>query len=407
MMIHAMVPLAFITTLDLAPLPAPAQQAMGWQAWYGCWEQVDEAASGDIVCMLPGASPAQVRMVTVSGGVVGEEVVLHADGVPRPVEEGGCTGTTTAEWSRDGRRLFVGTDLDCDGYRRVSRGALAMLSESEWVDVQAAAIFDQHLTRTLRYRAVSAERAPAALAAQLADTRSLVRQTARVAASAPLSADDVVEASARMPAPALQALLTLKGSAFALSGRDLVRLADAGVPGDVIDVMVALSHPQQFAIRQPEPAADGAVARGYGRMMECYDPMLGRVLYGLECDSPFAMSLYGRYGYSRYRYSPWSYDPWRSRGGTTVIIVEPRVPETPSVPWQPSQLVRGSGYTRGSAESSGTAQPRPAAGASAGSSAAGSSPASTTTSSGSSGATSTGRTAVPRNDNGNGGGGGQ
>jgi hypothetical protein len=409
MTIHALLPVvALITTVDLAPEPvkwagpdAPVPQAPGWQAWHGCWELTGDGVPADrLVCMLPGASTSDVRLVNVTGGFVTGESVIRADGTPRAMEEGGCTGHEVAQWSQDGRRVFLRAELDCDGFRRVTSGIIAMVSEREWVDIRAATIMDQHLARTQRYRAVPADRAPEALRPLLDEARPMALQTARFVAAMPMGMAEVVEASRRMPTPAVQALLAARGDRLGINGRNLVQLADAGVPAEVIEVMVALAYPDHFNVRQPalpNPLDVAAPPRVASRTYECYDPYTRRWVYGRSCDD--------RYGYGRYGFGPWDtwgtswgYGGWAGGGyvgGGTVIIVEPRQPER-----QP-ELVRGAGYTRGSADARGTATPRSGAPGSSPTGAASST--STGTSTGSSGAgssTSTGdsptRTAVPR-----------
>jgi hypothetical protein len=410
MLIHALIPVtALITTLDIAPRQV---EPASWQAWHGCWEASGEAVvAGHLLCVLPGSDASEVRLVTFAGGVLAGETRMRADGSARSVEEGGCTGTEQARWSADGRRIFVATRLDCDGRARVSRGVMAIISEEEWVDIQAATIFDQHLTRTLRYRHVPAGRAPESVRALLDDSRSLVRQTARMAAAAPLTIEDVVEATSQMPAAALQALLAARGTGFDLKGRTLLALADAGVAPEVIDVMVGLSYPSRFAVRQPVPVTTDAPRR-VGSADSCFDRWTGRIMYGFDCDFAYSLSArQGWYGYS----SPWAYNRYGGwyGGGTTVIVVQPREPDAPRP--QPGQMIRGSGYTRGTGSSTtGTAQPRSATSSSG---AGGSAPASATTgtsgsststgtsstgASGSSG-TATGRTAQPRTTGGGGG----
>jgi hypothetical protein len=415
MTIHALVPVAaFITTLNLAPqsMPAPtaaaltdaphAMQAPRWQAWHGCWEMTGEGVPADrLVCAVPGETAAEVRLIAVSGGFVTGEAVLRADGAPRPLEEGGCTGHETATWSQDGRRVFIRTELDCDGFRRVSSGIIAMVSEREWVDIRAAAIFDQHLTRTQRYRAVPADRVPESVRAPIDETRPVAMQTARFVAAMPLGMDEVVEASGRMPTPALQAFLAARGDRLGINGRNLVQLADAGVAPEVIEVMVALAYPDHFNVRQPTVASplDAEPATRVGtRADECYDPYTRRWVYGRVCDS--------RYGFGRFGYGGWDYWGYGSPtwgpgwtggyvGGGTVVIVEPREPRQPE---RPAELIRGTGYTRGSAEPRGTATPRSGSGSATGPGSTGSgSTATGASSSGSSSSdTSPTRTAVPR-----------
>jgi hypothetical protein len=397
MMIHAMLPVvALVATVELTP---PTQEP-GWQAWHGCWQAVTDGAPEDrLLCAVPGADAAEIRLITVAGGMRAEEIVLRADGTPRPIAEGGCAGQETARWSVDGRRVFVRTELDCGTFRRVSNGVIAMISEHEWVDIRAATIFDQHVARTQRYRAAPAHLAPESVQALIDDSRPMVQQTARFVAAMPLGMEEIVEAVAQMPAPAMQAYLAARGSGPAVNGQQLLQLARAGVPGDVIDVMVALAYPQFFNVRQPTVglAPETRVASSAGlRAEECWDPYTRRYVYGRSCQYRNGM-LYSPWGYGYgygYGYSPYNYGAygWMGYPGTgTIIVVEPRAPEASS------EMIRGAGYTRGGSSSTrGTAEPRMVGTTSAAAGSTSSGSTSTTSGSSSDTGSSSGRTAVPR-----------
>lgn len=408
-----------------APPPAAAVDdswqaaGPGWSAWYGCWRQTDAGATDDsLVCVLPGESAASVRVATLVDGVIADETVIHADGVARPVEEGGCTGAATASWSRDGRRVFVRSEFDCGGLARVSTGVLAMIAENEWIDVQALTVAGQHAARSVRYRAVRVEDTPPVVAGLLPQDRRLVQETARLQASAPLDVAAVVEASAALPPPAVEALLAARQQGFSMSASMLAQLERQQVPPTVIDMMVALSYPDRFAVQErPRSAASAAdmmaqsawrPARA-GMIEECYDPFFMQTRYRGACDSGlFQGSVYRRYGYdtrygygTRYGYSPWGYDPygWRDGRDPIVVIISPGDTESTR-----GEVVKGRGYSNPGGTTARDARPRaqPAnSGAAAGRTTTtqpSSPPASTT--SGSSGdtstGTSTGRTAVPR-----------
>jgi hypothetical protein len=404
--------LALITTLHVDVRPAPAQSG-SWLAWHGCWREVtDDGAGGQMLCVLPGDDATEARIVTFAEGVSGVFTTLRVDGIARAVEDGGCTGTEVASWSQDGRRVFLRSELDCQGLRRVSTGILAMVAENEWIDVQAATMGQQHATRQLRYRAVGIGEAPEQVRPLLPVGRDLARESARLHTSAPLQIEDVIEASALVAPPVLQGLLAARRHGFSMDARSLVQLETAGVPRDVIDVVVALSYPKHFVVQQPAASSDGVARtqRDYNEV-ECYDPMFRVYRYGRDCDRlGLSSRRYGsRYGYDSpygygYGYSPWGYSPYGWRYNTpTVIVIRPDDGEAPR---QPGELVKGRGYTGGSSSSSPGAQPRSRPQESGGSSAAstaGSSSGASSTSSGSGDSSgSTGRTAVPRNSGGGG-----
>ncbi len=66
----------------------------------------------------------------------------------------------------------------------------------------------------------------------------------------PMQMADVIEASRAVAPGALEAALIESRARFPLSSRALVALADAGVPGSVTDLMVAMSYPQAFSVER-------------------------------------------------------------------------------------------------------------------------------------------------------------
>ncbi len=200
---------------------------------------------------------------------------------------------------------------------------------------------------------------------------------ARAAAAAPLGIDDVVEASRKVQADVLQAWLVERAQPFTLDAKRLIALADAGVPSSVIDLMVALSYPNAFAIN---PAA----RQGERRTLAANSSYRGPVSVMLEqplCSTSYFMDPYawdhclGRsYGY---RHGNGWYP-----GGYPIAIVFTGSP----TPRPHGRMVNGQGYTVGS---SGTGQAQPSSDGSSGGSTSGST-------SGSSSGSSEGRTAQPR-----------
>jgi len=387
------------TVSSAAPVPA---QAGDWTAWYGCWRPVDTTNGGALICMLPGDSPTAVRMATVENGEITDETVVRADGVARPLEDGGCAGTESAFFSADGRRIFTRAELACSGLGRISTGMLAMVSAVEWVDAQALTVNGQHAARTIRYRAADASELPTWLASVLPQGRDLAQETARLDASMPLDIDAVAEASRHVAAPALEALLAESAHGFDLDAQKLVQLRDLGVPTSTIDVMIALSYPAKFAVASPRYDTDrGAVdlEREYAaaRADYCYDPYSRVRMYDCYDNRYGYGSGYG-YGYGyRNRYG-YGYDPYRWHNGSTPIVIIVRPDEGDGDPRTGGAVVKGRGYTR-TGETRGTATPRRAEPTGSGATTVRSGSSSTTTRSSppsSTGSTTTRRTAKPR-----------
>src|SRR5690606_36648710 len=91
---------------------------------------------------------------------------------------------------------------------------------------------------------------------------------------------------------------------FAVDAEQLEQLADAGVPGKVIDAMVALSYPKVFAIAGSEDIG----MRADEVAMQDEERTGGRTIISTMM-YPYG---YGYYGYSPfdYFYSPFAYSPY-------------------------------------------------------------------------------------------------
>jgi hypothetical protein len=185
----------------------------------------------------------------VAAGKVTGRDRLEASGAQRRFERDGCSGWERGEFSPDGRRVYLRTEMACaHNVRRTGDGVLALTRAGEWVDVRGASVNGYTGVRTLRLRpAAEPAGLPADVGAALKG-RALGIETARVAAAAPASTADVAEVTRRAGAPVAAAWLAELRQRFALDARQLAQLADAGVPGSVTDVMVATTYPQRFAV---------------------------------------------------------------------------------------------------------------------------------------------------------------
>jgi hypothetical protein len=394
-----------------------------WNPYLGCWrivqehqgEQLVPIAPGLMVCAQPSGRTGVAITTTVDGKNVLEQTIV-ADGSAQPVTQADCRGTQTSDWSRDGERLFTRVEIECAGRPRRVVSGITQLSRGYWIDAQATLIDGDHDVRLRRYQRTSDQFGSAA-----------------APAGAPMSVEDVIEASAKVFAPALEAALAEAGGRFSLDSRTLTQLADAGVSPNVIDIMIAQAFPDRFEIERPSTyppsSAVGATAShagmstsswsgGYGSPM--YDPFYSSFYYY----SPFAYPYYWGAGYYPYRYSygyPYSYNYngyyyYGYPGGSVYPPYNPggdrpARPGSPNSPGGDGIVVNGRGYTRvrpsGSSPSNGeSAQPTPRSPTS-GRARARSSDSSTESSSGSSSSTSGssgesssgssgGRTAQPR-----------
>ena len=334
--------IAALATLFGVPQAAAAQQMDGrWAPWIGCWQAVageEENQNDDLLCIRPAAGGVEV--IEVVGSEPRASQLLIADGQPHDLTAAGCQGWRSVEFSLDGQRLFTRAEQACaDDPLRPSTGVIAMVSPREWIDVQATSVDGQEFSWVRRYRPARPALIEAAGFPELSD-RGAPSIQARAAAATP-DVDDMIEASRTIDAEAVRAWVAEMNDPFDLSSERLLRLADAGVPASVIDVMVAVSYPEHFAL-QRDGDIEQMEERGYasrGRRVYLGSSIWNRPFYY----SPFG---YG-YGYGCYGsftcggdYYPYGYY------GPGVVIIAPRVDPEPE-----ARVVRGRGYTRGTGRS--------------------------------------------------------
>jgi hypothetical protein len=351
-----------------------------WTPWLGCWRLLQEdlrdaavsltgpgtssvpnrGSEEIMVCVLPGKTHPGVEMATVVGGRPVLQQTIVADGVNRPVTEPDCAGQQSSEWSRNARRLFTRGEVECKGQpKRVVSGIGLMMDGPTWIDIQAVQIDQDQDVRVRRYRRTGEMPAELALPADLGARASVA--AAQFAAGASMTLDEVIEASSKIASPAVEAALVETSSRFNLDSRTLERLDAAGVPDDVIDLMVALSFPGRFkdertsqfsrrqdygsTVKSTRQSTAWGVSGWYGGSY-LYDPYASYYLY-----YPY-YSYYPYYPYYYpYYYSPFGYSNWWGRntpryyfGRSSSSIAAPGTPlESRS---GKGRVIQGRGYTR-------------------------------------------------------------
>lgn len=376
--------LAVAAVLALATRAADAQQSgPRWRALAGCWTAAPTVdaliAAPQLLCVTPTTDSNVVDVTTLAAGKVTASQRIDASARPIAVDARGCTGTKRAQWSSDGRRLFLESRATCDGVPRTMTGILTVTPSGQWLDIQGVVAGEGEHVRVARYRpAAVPSDAPAEIAAALRG-RELATDGARVAAGASVTPTDVIEASRTVSAAVTEAWLLERGQPFALDARMLVSLADAGVPARVTDAMVAVSNPQAFAIGHPDATP------GQQRWRDTTDVVGRRITVTVDpFYSPydFGYSPYGYYGryygfYSPYgyAYTPYLYSmsPYGWYGAPVVVLNQVQPASTPH-----GRVVKGQGYTQQPATSSTSRGTSPSL-----------SPSSTSGTSGTSGTTST------------------
>jgi hypothetical protein len=355
---------AAASLITLAAGSAGAQQLSGsWQGWLGCWTAgpaiggISPSSVAPLVCITPTSDANVVEVTTISEEKVVATQRIDASGRELPMEAKGCTGTQRAQWSADGRRVYLKAVGTCDGAERVTSGIIAMSPAGEWLDVQGVSVGKEEGVRVARYRDAGVPSSvPAEVAATLRD-RGVSTQSARFIAGGTVGSSAVIEASRAATPAVVEAWLLERGQNFGIDAAELVRLADAGVPARVTDALVAVSNPGAFAMTRADEQT-----RNRGRSLD--DEIAGRRIY-VFMDPAYSPYRWGynpyAYGYGPYGYSPLGYRGYGYGYGSGYYgypgYVPPVVIVNPGQTAQPrGQAVRGRGYTQPDASPT-TAQP--------------------------------------------------
>jgi hypothetical protein len=381
---------AAFMAVALTAAPLAAQDLDGrWMAFLGCWEPIGEVTDSGLLCVR--TVEDGVELFTVVAGEITTSDVMVANAEQRPRSMEGCEGWETSEFSADSRRVFTRSEFVCgEGLPRASSGVMSLTAPTQWLDVRSMDVGGEQVAWVQTYQLVGPERVAEAGVDDATQGLGLAVRSARMSASRRITLADVREAAERIDTKAVEAWVAARGERFALDGDALIQLADDGVEESIIDVVVAVTYPETFAIDANAEARtrDAGALRGT-RVGDGYGMRGGR--YGFGARSFFWDPFYhGSYGYSPLNsfYGRFSGGRYGYGGGYYTPVVVDRISSGDR-----GRVVNGQGYRRsgrsrsvGSGGSNGDGS-RAARGSSGGDSAG--------TSRGSSGG---GRTAKPRGE---------
>lgn len=275
----------------LLSAPALAQESPAafdsrWTPYLGCWTIVQDQRqpaplpAGTMVCVQPSGRFGVAVTTTVDGRNVLEQTIV-ADGSAQPLSQADCKGTQNSNWSRDGERLFTNVELECANRPKRTISGITLLAKGQWIDAQSTLIDGNSDVRLRRYRRTSDQYA-----------------AAPGMTTAPLTIDDVIEASAKVQPEALEAALDELNTRLALNSSALKQLADNGVSPNVIDLLIAQAYPDKFEVeRSGYPSASST---NYGTTsMGSSTVYMGSAMYSSPMYDPFYSS--------HYYYSPFAY----------------------------------------------------------------------------------------------------
>ncbi len=341
-----------------------------WTPWVGCWQASSRDAvslemapnkAAPVVCFVPASGTGMVDLVTINGATADAPEHIDANGARREVSREGCKGWETAEFSPDAKRIYLHSEHLCGNRTRTSTGIMSMSPNGEWLDVQGVKVESHTGVRVVHYGRVPVSPALSADLRSKLDGQKMATATAILAAGDSVRIPDVIEASRKVAPLVVQTWLAQRGQGFNVDAKRLTQLAEAKVPTNVIDVMVALSYPQAFAINLAQ--ADGQMIQTSGNTQVAVDEPLRNGPTVFMSWDPFYNSNYGYYGYG-YRYGLYGFNNgyagnWYT--GSPVVIVRPADTNAGERETR-GRMVRGSGYTRpsggtGSASGGSSADP--------------------------------------------------
>lgn len=275
-----------IVVLVLAGLalaaPTEAQTDTRWTPYLGCWQPAGGSSDGGVLCFRPMDGDVGVEMVTVADGEIVMTEIFRADGTPQSIEREGCTGSETAEFSSDSRRIYTRSLYTCAG--DVSRGAsgiMSIVSPTEWLDVRSVGVEGERMAWVQFYESADPLKVQEIGLADITADLGLAIRSSRMAASAPIDVEDILEATEHVDDKTVEAWIAERGDRFTLAASDLIALDDAGLSAQIIDVMVAVSNPRHFQVGGQTEIAGAApsaadMRSAYNRfpMGRYYDPFL-------------------------------------------------------------------------------------------------------------------------------------
>jgi hypothetical protein len=329
--------IAFLGTATVAS--AQPQVGPGWSAFSGCWTPVSAdgerniAANTPRVCVVPSGNSAD--LITMVADTIKDRTTVDAGGARHDVSKQGCSGWEKAEFSADGRRLYLSGEQTCaGGLKRRTSGVFAIASNGDWINAVDVAADSVSSVRVSRYATSSVTPLMPASIRDALTVNEVSDRTARVSAQRPVTVDAVIEASRFLSPAAEEAWLAELDQDFNLDDRTLVRLADEKVAPSVIDVLVAVSNPKVFsvastgAVERAEERDSANVRRGYS---PCFAPVVDPwAWYAYDPCDPYLRFSYYRpyysrygYGYGRYYdpfYGPYYGSPYYGGYGPVIIV---------------------------------------------------------------------------------------
>ncbi len=311
-----------------------------WLPWIGSWRLVSNTINtlGTVLkeeyllTIRPDEKGKFVTMESSRDKTVMFEEKIEADGLRRPLNKDGCTGWYSYSWSESGKRLLFDGESSCaDNLSQNISGILIIDTIGDCVDIKLLKSGEEKAITIRRYRNVENGFIDLAM-----PTQTFV---ARISAGTNFSIDEIIELSHKVEPEVLEAALVEMHNSFPVNSKQLVRLSDAKVPSQIVDLVVALSFPEKFTVERTalswvKTVSDLTAPQYHWPMSPWYWTSSAYPLYGYHY---WGWDWYQRYGwyypYYPYGYSYYAPHGWHPHGGGSSVDSS-------------GKLVAGQGYTR-------------------------------------------------------------
>lgn len=346
---HILRTTAFIAASALVLLPthrALAQPAANsvqtdarWYAWLGCWapdasSNTARTTSPSTTCIVPVAGSRGVDALTIVGGTVVTRDRLDTGGKPHPVDGQGCKGTESTSWSASGRRVYLQASYTCAGGTPGSSTTIFAFSPNgEFLRVERVRSGGGSIVSVDRLHSTRAPSLLTSDAARSIERQQLAITTARAAAAAPITVDEIIDAIHNLDSDVVRSWIVASDQQFDLDGQQVALLARSGLPAPVMQAIMGARTGQMAMSGDSTRNADvysNYSPNNQGYATQSYQPMSTMYRCPPEgCPSANQYSTYNGYGYSQpmgypyayppyYGYTPYYYTPFYY---TTPIIV--------------------------------------------------------------------------------------
>jgi hypothetical protein len=221
------------------------------KAWTGIWSFSDEIAYPKTtveILPMPDGKGLQISRRAADQPEVKE--VLIPDGSRQTVDKSNCTGWQSTNYIPEAGMIISSSEMNCkDTGAFTTVDAKLILNADQMVDILQLKAAGE--TRIAARRLTLQRDLPPSNNAEPVNAGVI----ARMNASQAWNLDTVIQLSKTVDAQVIEAALVEKRVVLDLNSKALKQLKNSKMPDGIIDLLVALAHPEKFLITQNGKAA--------------------------------------------------------------------------------------------------------------------------------------------------------